>query len=287
MNFVTSAPRIVCLVPSITELLVDLGLGAYLVGRTGFCIHPAEVLKNIPKVGGTKDVNLVKIKKLQATHVIVNKDENTWPTVQALQELVPRVIITHPQTPQDNLDLIDQLVHEFKAEFAIDSEACHAINTPASDLKRQINRGLDRLDALGRNPERSERVLYLIWRDPWMTVARDTYVSRMLALIRWQTWPDTEGGETGSARYPVIRGDEPWLHDRHLGVQRVLLSSEPYRFKASHLAEVQAWLPQAKVQLVDGEMLSWYGSRAVKGLAYLAELAEPGGAMAEESSSPE
>lgn len=257
----TSAPRIVSLVPSITELVVDLGLGGFLVGRTGFCIHPADVVKHIPKVGGTKDVNLAKLKKLQPTHVIVNVDENELPTVNALREFVPHVIVTHPQTPQENLALIDQLL----GEFATNSVAFGAMNTPAIKLKQQINQGLTELAVL---TNRSERVLYLIWRDPWMTVARDTYISRMLDLIGWQTWPQVLGGATGSARYPAIRGDEPWLQE----VQRVLLSSEPYRFGAQHLHEVQSWLPQAKVQLVDGEMLSWYGSRAVKGLAYLREL---------------
>lgn len=258
----TSAPRIVSLVPSITELLVDLGLGGYLVGRTGFCIHPADSVKNIPKVGGTKDVNLAKIKKLGCTHVIVNVDENTLPVVTALQEFVPQVIVTHPQSPLDNIALIDQLF----AEFAMNSEALGAMTLPANELKTHINAGLSRLAAL---PKQNERVLYLIWRDPWMTVARDTYISRMLGLIGWQTWPEVDGGENGSGRYPKLNGNEVWLAD----VQRVLLSSEPYRFDANHLAEVKAWLPQARVQLVDGEMLSWYGSRAVKGLAYLGKLA--------------
>ncbi len=262
----TSAPRIVSLVPSITELLVDLGLGAYLVGRTGFCIHPADFLQGIAKVGGTKDVNLTKIQKLQATHVIVNVDENTLPVVQALREFVPHVIVTHPLTATDNIALIDLLLAGFTSHFAINSEALRAMNMRADKLKEQIILGLKKLQAMQMRPE---RVLYLIWRDPWMTVARDTYISRMLGLIAWQTWPNNEGGETGAARYPKLNANEPWLGD----VQRVLLSSEPYRFDADHLAEVQAWLPQAKVQLVDGELLSWYGSRAVKGLAYLAELA--------------
>jgi hypothetical protein len=175
---------------------------------------------------------------------------------------VPQVIVTHPQTPLDNIALIDQLL----SEFAINSIAVSAMNTPAIELKRQINLGLSALQTLQKC---EEQVLYLIWRDPWMTVARDTYISRMLALIGWQTWPDVHGGDKGAARYPALRGDEPWLGR----VRLVLLSSEPYRFDASHLDEVKAWLPQAAVQLVDGEMLSWYGSRAVKGLAYLAELA--------------
>jgi ABC-type Fe3+-hydroxamate transport system substrate-binding protein len=258
---VTSTPRIVCLVPSITELLVDVGLAPYLVGRTGFCVHPRNIVKGIPKVGGTKDVNLAKIKKLVCTHVIVNCDENTLPTVDALREFVPHVIVTHPLAPADNIALIDQLLDAF-AIFPAASVAMHA---PAASLKEQI---LARIHHLGAGKHLAQNVLYLIWRDPWMTVARDTYISRMLALIGWQTWPACEGGDTGATRYPQITGDEPWLAD----VQRVLLSSEPYRFDASHLAEVKAWLPQAKVQLVDGELLSWYGSRSVQGLAYLGEL---------------
>lgn len=269
----TSAPRpapqhelrIVSLVPSITELLVDLDLGAFVVGRTGFCIHPSEAVKCVPKIGGTKDVNLAKIKKLQPTHVIVNVDENMLPTVQALREFVPHVIVTHPLAPSDNIALIDQLL----SEFAMNSEAFGVMNTPAIALKDQINAGLKRLEM---STKQSQRVLYLIWRDPWMTVVRDTYISRMLALIGWQTWPDAQGGDgvttIGAARYPKLSGNEAWLQN----VQRVLLSSEPYRFDDSHIKEVKVWLPQAKVQLVDGEMLSWYGSRSIKGLAYLAEL---------------
>ncbi len=257
----TSLPRIVCLVPSITELLLDLGLGAHVVGRTGFCIHPALAVQKIAKVGGTKDVNLAKIKRLAPTHVIVNVDENTLAIAQALREFVPHVIVTHPQSPFDNLALIDQLC----AEFAIYSIASCAVNTPATRLKQQITDGLKKLQMQTVRPQ---RVLYLIWREPWMTVARDTYISRMLDLINWQTWPDDVGGQSGAARYPVLRGDEAWLQN----VQHVLLSSEPYRFNESHVAEVNAWLPKATVQLVDGEMLSWYGSRAVKGLAYVAQL---------------
>lgn len=249
------------LVPSITELLVALGLANWIVGRTGFCIHPASAVRHMAKVGGTKDVNLAKIKNLGCTHVIVNVDENTLPTVQALREFVPNVIVTHPQTPLDNILLIDQLC----AEFAIDLGAYNTMIVLANELKQQINLGLQRLTAV---QHQEHRVLYLIWRDPWMTVARDTYISSMLSLIGWHTWPDVCGGETGAARYPPLSGNESWLPS----VQRVLLSSEPYRFDMNHVTEVKTWLPHAQVQLVDGELLSWYGSRAVKGLAYLAEL---------------
>ena len=124
-----------------------------------------------------------------------------------------------------------------------------------------------------RWPER--RVLYAIWRDPWMTVARDTYISRMLALVGWHTWPAVEGGPSGAARYPAFEFDERLVSE----VEEVLLSSEPYRFTEAHVAEVSARLQAlgsaARVRLIDAEMVSWYGSRAVRGLRYLAEFAAP------------
>src|SRR5689334_1509447 len=98
-------PRIVCLVPSVTELICALGLADRLVGRTGFCIHPWETVRSIPKVGGTKDVKLRAVRALEPTHVVVNVDENTRETAEALAEFVPEVVVTHPIEPRDNLAL--------------------------------------------------------------------------------------------------------------------------------------------------------------------------------------
>jgi ABC-type Fe3+-hydroxamate transport system substrate-binding protein len=260
---VTFSPRIVSLVPSVTELLIDLGLGPFVVGRTGFCIHPASAVASIAKVGGTKDVHVSKLRALAPTHVVVNVDENRLDTVQAVREFVPHVIVTHPIRPEDNLALIDQLVSAFAPEFI----ALYSIDVRATKLKDQIRAGLQRLQT---RPCRPQSVLYLIWREPWMTVARDTYISHMLSLIGWRTWPNQRGGDAGAGRYPVVDWVDPALQ----AVQRVLLSSEPFSFKPEHAHEVQHWLPQARVQVVDGEMLSWYGSRSVAGLAYLASLAD-------------
>ncbi|WP_372528548.1 helical backbone metal receptor, partial [Piscinibacter sp.] len=112
-------------------------------------------------------------------------------------------------------------------------------------------------------------VLYLIWREPWMSVARDTYISRMLAQVQWNTLPEVDGGAHGAARYPVVHGDEPWLAD----AQQVLLSSEPYAFGPQHVEAARALCPRARVRIVDGELISWYGARAAAGLRYLRELA--------------
>src|ERR1700742_695225 len=97
--------RIVCLVPSITELVCDLGLGDRLVGRTGFCIHPWETVRTIPKLGGTKDVKLERIRELRPTHAILNIDENRRELAEDLAEFVPHIVVTHPLGPLDNRDL--------------------------------------------------------------------------------------------------------------------------------------------------------------------------------------
>jgi ABC-type Fe3+-hydroxamate transport system substrate-binding protein len=257
-------PRIASLVPSLTELVVALGLVDALVARTGFCIHPAQALRAVPKVGGTKDVNLAKLERLAPTHVLVNVDENRRETVEAIGAWAdpPQIVVTHPGDPEDNLALIAQMVEHFGAQPAVRAHAAALTQALRAEL------ALTRPE--GRAPQ---QVLYLIWREPWMTVARDTYIARMLARIGWHTWPDVRGGEAGAARYPTLRGDEPWL----AGVQQVLLSSEPYRFGAGHLAEARRLCPNARARLVDGEMLSWYGPRAIPGLRYLREIAAAGG----------
>jgi ABC-type Fe3+-hydroxamate transport system substrate-binding protein len=265
------AMRIACLVPSVTELLVELGLAPWLVARTGFCIHPRDRVAGIAKVGGTKDVNMAKLRQLAPTHVVVNVDENEKSCVDELAQFVPRIIVTHPCAPQDVLGLIDQITEAFAQDLnAINSIANNLMNTTASRLKAHIS---EEIGYLQTQVTQHEQVLYLIWREPWMTVAQDTYISRMLALIGWQTWPCVDGGDKGAARYPALKGQESWLRQ----IDRVLLSSEPYSFKPEHVHEVRTWLqtfnPAVKVQLVDGELLSWYGSRALHGLRYLRELA--------------
>lgn len=246
--------RIVSLVPSLTELVFDLGLGDRLVGRTGFCVHPHEALRGVPKVGGTKDVKLERIRELAPTHVLVNMDENRRETVDALAAFVPHIVVTHPNTPQDNLALFALLGGIFGAEDA------------AARLADELRGALAEAAAL-RTTLADERVLYLIWREPWMTVARDTYIAATLAEVGWHTLPAVEGGETGAARYPAFDWGAPWLAD----VARVLLSTEPYRFREAHLPEVEA-LARSPALLVDGEMVSWYGSRAARGLRWLIAL---------------
>ena len=240
--------RIVSLVPSITELLCDLGLAEQLVGRTGFCIHPADVVQAIPKVGGTKDVNVEKIRKLAPTHLVVNIDENEKPTVEELAEFIPNIVVTHPMRPRDNLALARLMGGVFGKEAAAE-RWCAAFEAEYALLQ-----------ATPKGPPQT--MLYCIWQDPWMTISRDTYIARMLEEIGWSV-PDL-----GEVRYPQFA----WSSELVAGIDGVLLSSEPYRFTEAHAFALEKQLGKP-VLLVDGEMMSWYGSRSVQGLRYLRELA--------------
>ena len=242
-------PRIVSLVPSLTELVCDLGLADCLVGRTGFCVHPREALRRVPKVGGTKDVKLDAVRELAPTHLIADIDENRRDAVEAMMEFVPQVVVVHPQTVDDNLALYALL----GAIFRRDAEAAR--------LAAEFSAARQELAALAATRPR-QAVLYPIWREPWMTVRRDTYIAAMLGAAGWDTLP-----ADAPARFPEFAWDAPWL----AGISRVLLPSEPYAFTDRHLAEVGA-LAQRPVTRIDGEMVSWYGSRAIAGLRYLAEL---------------
>jgi len=248
--------RIVSLVPSLTELVFDLGLGAHLVGRTHYCVHPRGEVEKVVSVGGTKKVKLARLEGLRPSHVIVNVDENSRQQVEEIARFVPHVVVTHPLAPADNLALYRLIGGIFGAQEA------------AERLCRRFAEALGALEAAARSlPPR--RVLYLVWKAPWMTVSRDTYVSRTLALAGWETV-----GHDAAVRYPEIEIGSKLLAETDL----VLFPSEPYAFTA---ADIEAFAtthlgahPGApRLSAIDGEMVSWYGSRAVAGLGYLGELA--------------
>lgn len=245
--------RIVSLVPSITELLFDLGAGDRVVGRTPFCVHPGERVGRVPRVGGTKTPRLDRIRALEPTHAVVNVDENRREDADALARFVPNVIVTHPLGPDDNPSLY-RLMGGIFASSETTARLCREFENAARKM---------RADA-GGLPER--RVLYLIWRKPWMTVSRDTYVSRTLALVNFLTVCDDP-----CRRYPELALTPELLE----GVDLVLLSSEPFPFRERHVSEIRALAGSRcpPVRLFDGEMASWYGSRAIRAMDYLARFA--------------
>lgn len=246
--------RIACLVPSITELVVALGLADKLVARTQFCIHPAETLQSIAAVGGTKKVHLAKLKALAPTHAILNVEENTREMEQALRDFVPHVIVTYPKRPEDNPPLYRLLGGIFGK--AAEAEA----------LSARFDAALQRLLALKPSlPKR--RVLYFIWKQPWMGISRDTYIANALGLLNWQVLGHRDGVD-----YPELALTPELLAAADL----VLFSTEPYAFKDADLDAFARDFdcPREKLRLIDGEYTSWYGPRAIAGLDYLGEFAQ-------------
>lgn len=249
-------PRIVSLVPSLTELICDLGLADCLVGRTAFCIHPQAALARVPRVGGTKTPKIDRILEQSPTHLIVNVDENDRATVETLAQSIPQVVVTHPIEIEDHFELFSWFGERFSCE------------REATALSAALSRVLDR-QAAKRYDER--QVVYYIWKDPWMTVASDTFIARMLARVGLRNV--TFGREVAGPRYPEWPLER--LDDPH--IDAVLLSSEPCRFGTADRREVLRRLDASPTRRprrvpvlgIDGEMCSWYGSRIVRALDQL------------------
>jgi hypothetical protein len=179
---------------------------------------------------------------------VVNIDENEKPTVDLLAEFIPHIVVTHPVRPRDNLALARLMGGVFCREPQ--AEACCAAFEAEYALLRAAPKGPP------------QTMLYCIWQDPWMTISRDTYIARMLEEIGWSV------PALGEVRYPRFE----WSSGLIAGVDGVLLSSEPYRFTEAHADALEKQIGKP-VLLVDGEMMSWYGSRSLQGLRYLRELA--------------
>lgn len=252
--------RIISIVPSQTELLIDLGLKANLVGRTKFCIHPAEAVKEIPKIGGTKTIDIQKIRALNPDLIIGNKEENEKSQVQKLRADFP-VWLSDIATLSDALEMIVALGDITGAK------------EKASPLKTEISEKFANLSGL--NEHSNPRVLYLIWQNPWMAAAPGTFIHEMLELCGFVNVLNEVAMKRfkflqneGSLRYPAF--DHPTLAD--LKPDIVLLSSEPFPFAKRYPKIMEELLPQAKIMLVDGEMFSWYGSRLRLSPAYFSQL---------------
>lgn len=237
--------RIVSLVPSQTELLYDLGLDEEVVGITKFCVHPGEWFRTKKRVGGTKTVHIDIVKSLQPDLVIANKEENTKEQIEELSALFP-TWVSNIQTIEEGLQMIQQV------GLMVDKP------TKANELTKDIRQGFAQL----KKALQPKRVAYFIWRKPWMCAGGDTFISDMIHSAGWQNVL------ADKMRYPEVTLEE--LQDKHIDL--VLLSSEPYPFKDAHIAEIKAALPNTEVKLVDGEMMSWYGSRMKLATAYLQQL---------------
>ena len=240
--------RIVSLVPSQTELLFELGLDQEVVGITKFCIHPLDKFASRAKVGGTKRLNLDIIRALKPDLIIGNKEENSRADIEALQD-------EFPVWMSDILNLEDAMAAITQIAALVDRQP------EAAYLNHLILGGFTDLQTLAVQLGIDKSVAYLIWKGPDMLAGKNTFIDDLLSKIGLTNI-------TNVARYPGIEIKELVQANPEL----IFLSSEPYPFKAAHIVDLEAALPNAKVILVDGEMFSWYGSRLVKAVQYLFQL---------------
>ncbi len=242
--------RIISLVPSLTELLFDLGLDTELVGLTKFCIHPANKVIGKTVVGGTKNVHLERVAALSPTLIIANKEENTRADIEALQADFA-VLLTDVITLDDALKMIVTVGE------AVDRQ---------DNARRLANKISESFSIIERHVQtrswRPARVAYLIWRDPWMVAGSETFIDSMLTVAGY------DNVFASQARYPIVSPTDLQMADPEL----IMLSSEPYPFAEKHLNELSEICPRAKLMLVDGELFSWYGSRLLHSAEYFKTL---------------
>lgn len=241
-----SAPavRIVCLVPSLTELLSDLGLDHEVKGITKFCVHPESWRNEKTIVGGTKQFHPAKIAELKPDLIIANKEENSQELIQDIAESFP-VYVSQIKTLGDCFEFIKHLaLLTDKKESAVQMLA---------KFKKEFN-GLPVALTNGT-------VAYCIWKEPWMFAGKDTFINHMLEQAGFSNVVDKE-------RYPSYTLEEI----QSLNPSFIFLSSEPFPFKEKHIKSLSKQFPETAIILVDGEMFSWYGSRMLQFPAYIKSL---------------
>ncbi|MBC7642037.1 MAG: ABC transporter substrate-binding protein [Flavobacterium sp.] len=254
LHIFSSIPRrIVSLVPSQSELLTDLGLENQIIGITKFCVHPASLLKNKTKVGGTKNPNFDKIKALNPDIIICNKEENTKEIIEICEEICT-VWTTDIITIKDNFRMIDDFGQIFNCQ-----ESANKLN---SKIKNSL---LDFENYIKDKP--IKKTAYFIWKKPYMVVGCNNYINEILKLNRLENI--YEYNNFDSNRYPEIEIENLSVNK---DLDLILLSSEPYPFNDKDFDEIQFHSKNAKIILVDGEMFSWHGSRILLAIEYFKQL---------------
>jgi len=248
ISLISAPKRIISLVPSQTELLADLGLEDEVVGITKFCVHPNDWFRKKTRIGGTKDVKADRVAALSPDLIIANKEENVKEQVEALQKIAP-VWTSDIQTLEQAYDMITRIgtITQKEKETAA--------------IIQKTEEGFNQLQQQAQTTD-TKSCVYLIWKDPYMTIGADTFIHDIITRCGLTNL------FTSSKRYPETTIEAL----QSLSPELLLLSSEPYPFADKHIEALQNVLPDTRIELVDGEMFSWYGSRLMQAPAYLCGL---------------
>ncbi|HEY1280323.1 MAG TPA: helical backbone metal receptor [Acidimicrobiales bacterium] len=243
--------RVVSLVPSVTETLLEWGIRPVAVTR--FCEQPG-----FPTVGGTKDPDVAAIVVLEPDLVVVNDEENRREDADALAAAGIPLHVTAVRSVAD----VPPFLTALAAAVGLDPPP----SPPLAPVGAESAPWADTSEEEGGR-ERRRRAFVPIWRRPWMTMNADTYGSSVLAAIGVDNvYADA------AERYPTVELDDAAA--RHPDI--VLAPSEPYPFRARHVAELRT--VAADVRLVDGRDLFWWGTRTAGALKRLAAAVATGSA---------
>ena len=238
--------RIISIVPSQSEFIWDLGLRKEFVGITKFCVHPKEMFTSVTRVGGTKKLNIQKIRELKPDLIIGNKEENEKSQIEEL-----RKEFTVWMSDIYNLEDAFKMMHSI-------GEICEKEN----EAKKIISTIKKNFEKLNTKQFEKKKVAYFIWYNPFMVAAKNTFINFLLEKLGMinvfknkKRYPELSAAQTKKANPEII-----------------LLSSEPFPFKEKHVKEIQTIVPNAKIVLVDGEFFSWYGSRLMEAPKYFNSL---------------
>lgn len=245
INLDAAPRRVISIVPSQSELLWDLGLREELIGITKFCIHPDEMFRTVERVGGTKTLDLEKIRKLKPDLIIGNKEENEKSQIEELQK-------------EFNVWMSD--IFNFDDAFKMIKSLGEIVDkkSRANEIIKQLTKTIPEIENIFSH----QRVVYFIWNKPYMLAGANTFIHHVLnyaGLINAAEYLE---------RYPEVTNDQLV----EMKAEYCFLSSEPFPFKEKHQKEIESFLPGVKTMIVDGELFSWYGSRLLQLPEYLKEL---------------
>ena len=238
--------RIIPAVPSTTEFLFDLGLEGKVISRTKFCRYPKGKIERLPNIGGPKNLYVNKINLLHPDLILVNEEENNKAQVEALIEDFP-VYVSKVRNYEEALQNI------------LNTGKITGTEPKAFEIVNKIRAGFAKI------PKSTEpiKVLYLIWRNPFMGVGKNSFINSMLEMCGFENVLANP-----QERYPNLNEDQI----KELNPDMVLLSSEPYPFEEANKKEIRNILPHTKIELVDGEMFSWYESHMLQAADYFINL---------------
>jgi len=186
--------RIVALVPSLNELIVELGAGEVLAARTDYDTH--ALAESLPSIGGGLDPNLESLVDLQIDVVLMAAGRDTPELATRMESLGIQVETFQTQTVDDIYESIAHLGVLLRREAAADSLA--------SSIRTELSEVADRVSGQARVP-----VMFVVWSDPPQTTGGGTFIDEVITIAGGRNvfadaaleWPNV-GFETIVARAP-------------------------------------------------------------------------------------